>query len=61
MSDRHYTTEREREAVEGALANERLMQGLRESQEAVARGEKGVPGRIVRQEARERDDREFQA
>ena len=60
MTDRTYGSEREREVVERALANEVLMDGVRESMDAVARGEKGIPGRIVQEEARARRDRELQ-
>lgn len=61
MTDGGYTSEREREIVERARANERLMAGVRQSQAAVERDEEGIPGRLVQQEARARRDRELQA
>ena len=46
---------REREVIERALANASLMEQMHKSLAAVLRGEKGVPGEIVRAEARARD------
>lgn len=52
-----HQSERAREVIERTLANERLMDGVRESQVAVERGETGIPGKLVQQEARKRRSR----
>lgn len=54
MSERESPSEREREVVERALANEEFMRQLRESQAAVERGERAIPGKLVREAARRR-------
>jgi hypothetical protein len=43
---------RRREAVQRALANENLMEQVRDSIAAIERGEKGIPGKEVWAEAR---------
>lgn len=52
MSERIFQSEREREAVERAPANEALMRQERDARAAIDRGEKGIPGKVVQEEAR---------
>lgn len=44
-----------RRVIESALADEQLMDDVRDGLAVIARGEKGTPGWIVREEARRRD------